>query len=166
MINECGSWIWLRWRCCDAAMARATGGKIPTRPRKDSHSDPSGNRRARAEKGDDHAGQEGIYGTTMLRTLDPKIRQKRHISYIPEPRGGGWVIDSEFKTLQTGRLSTRKKGKVFSITGEWSFLRSTAPRAADDQDTLRRSRNDRYFEPLLILPLRENSDGGGAVRAR
>ena len=70
----------------DAAMARATGGRIPTR--KDSHSDPSGNRRAREEKGDEHAGQEGIYGP-MLRTLDPKIRQRRHISYIPEPRGGG-----------------------------------------------------------------------------
>ena len=168
MINECGSWIWLRWRwrwqrCCDGACHR----RIPTR--KDSHSDPSGNRRAREEKGDDHAGQEGIYGPTMLRTLDSKIRQKRHISYIPEPRGGesGWetVIDSGFKTLPTGRKSTRKKGRCFQLPRPVAL---PAPLAAADQDALRRSRNDRYFEPLLILPLRENSDGGGggAVRAR
>ena len=73
------------------------------------------------------------------------------------------MIDSGFKTLPTGRKSSRKKGKVFSITGAVAL---PAPLAAADQDALRRSRNDRYFEPLLILPLRENSDGRGAVRSR
>ena len=95
---------------------------------------------------------------------------RRGIFHTFRSPGGGWVggweavIDFEFKTLPTGRKSTRKRGKVFSITGGAPGT-PLAPLAAADQDALRRSRNDRYFEPLLILPLRENSDGGGGAAA-
>ena len=92
----------------------------------------------------------------MDRSEDSEIRQKRHISYIPEPRGrGGWLawpslINFGFKTLLTvDRDRERDKEGV-------------SPLAAA-QVALRRSRNDRYFEPLFILPSSENFGGGGGA---
>ena len=149
----------------DAAMARATGESPRGRIHIPIHRgiDARAPRRATIMQG-----RKEYMDRRCSEHWTPRSDRRGIFHTFRSPEGeGGWetVIDSGFKTLPTGRKSTRKKGRCFQLPRPVAL---PAPLAAADQDALRRSRNDRYFEPLLILPLRENSDGGGggAVRAR
>ena len=94
----------------DVAMARATGES----PRGRIHIPIHRGIDAREEKG------RNIWTDDALNTGLQDQTEEAYFIHSGAQREGGWeaVIDSGFKTLPTGRKSTRKKGKVFSITGD------------------------------------------------
>ena len=97
----------------DAAMARATGESPRGRIHIPIHRgiDARAPRRATIMQG------RKEYMDRCSEDWSPRSDKRGIFHTFRSPEGEG-VIDSGFKTLPTGRQSTRKKGKVFSITGD------------------------------------------------